>query len=116
MKTTTAFLVAVILYSLAGCAKFPHQQGSWVGVVERRTFFTARGQARDALILKMEAGPRMGDASFRGLKVPSSEREKFFCSEPILVGEDRKTFNFFHLEGKRVKVTGKVQYGPALVS
>jgi len=111
MKMRTALFL--MIFAFCGCAKFPTQKGTWTGVVERRTFYTARGQARDALILKIEDGPRMSDSSFRGSQVGPRERERFYYDVPILVDKDLKTFNFYELEGKRAKVSGTIQYGLA---
>lgn len=113
LKTIQLILVLFLLYAGAGCAKFPHQSGTWTGVVERRTFYTAKGQVREALVLKIEEGPRMGDSSFRGFAAPPRERDRFYYDVPILVEKDVKTINFYELEGKRAKVSGTIQHGPA---
>lgn len=111
MKIKATLLLMACVF--CGCAKSPHQSGIWTGVVERRTFYTAKGRDREALVLKIEDGPRMGDPSFRGLAAPPRERDQFYYDVPILVDKDLQTFNFYELEGKRAKVSGTIQYGPA---
>lgn len=113
MKLNYLFL-GVALVLLNGCARFPHQKGTWTGVVERRTFYTGSGSERIGLCLKIEEGPRMGDPSFRGLQIPNWQRQEFFDPAPILVDSSRNAFNLYSLEGNRIRVKGEIGAGPAL--
>ena len=114
MKTHGWIIYGLIVLLFSSCARFPHQKGSWVGVIERRAFYTGSGEELIGLCLVIEEGPRMGDPSFRGLQIPHVQRNQFFDPAPILVDKSRRAFNVYSLEGKRAKVSGEIGAGPAL--
>ena len=107
-----AFLLFILM--LTGCAKMPTQKGTWTGVGERVTLYNAQGKPVDALCLRIQKGPNMGDASYHGSVVEPQHRNQFIAPCPILVDAGRYSYGSSLYEGRRLQVRGKVQPGPPI--
>ena len=95
----------------SGCAKHPYQRGTWYGEAARTEFYTYDGHRRDALCLRITDGSRIGDKGFHGFVPSQDEKRTFLCTNPILVDSSLRALNWYALEGRKLKVTGRMQAG-----
>ena len=105
--------VVMLLIAFVGCARFPYQDGAWTGTIRREKFYSNAGQYRDVLCLEITEGPTMSDNGFHPFRVPDTERDKYYCTNPIIVDGNLKAFNSYTLEGERATISGRIQGGPA---
>jgi hypothetical protein len=95
---------AVLLVgAVAGCAKTPSQEGTWVGIAEPVAAVAENGVRWSVLALRMEE-PEIAKAKYQFASMMRAPRPLF----PILVGSDGRTLDASRsqLLGRRLQVQG----------
>jgi len=115
MKIKIGLLLGPLIISvlLSGCAKFPTQAGTWVGMAESKTLYTAQGEPRLVVCLRLQEGPTMRDPGFkRGYLKKSQVGNEFIAPCPVLVDRQLVALEPTELVGKRLRVRGTIRGGP----
>jgi len=126
MKPKHIFCLALVLIGVlfvcAGCEmdRMPSQKGTWIGLAEPYTLYSANGVPHQVLTLIIQEGDKMGDGGYNegsfdtSEAMKQSEKRRFFVPDAVIVDKNNYAINPQIYEGMRFRIRGTIEVATAV--